>query len=436
MTTYRIGRQLVKLDGPGSDALLAAAHSNHVRPSCLCRTPEPPMYVARVGQAFIVKRMPNTGALHDPGCESYEPPAELSGLGEVAGSAIQEDTETGTTALKLDFSLVKLPGRPPAEPGPPGDTVKAESKKLTLRGFLHYLWDQAGFNRWTPSMEGKRNWRVVQYHLTQALANKETKRSQLSDSVYIPEPFQSDRKAQLASRRSAKLAPLLSGRGRSRPLMIVIGEVAEMEQARYGYQITVRHLPDYPFLIDDKMVEKMLERFQMEVGMWRQGDGTRLVLAATFGIPPGGRPTIEEATLMATSETWIPVEDALDNILVRQLVEQRRQFVKGLRYNMANHRPLASAVVMDTKPKPVALYLVSPDHSVTFHEALVKLVGESAVDAWFWNTQGNFPALPAREGYVTQSVPSGAFNGPKAKQETRAANEGDDELEYLGEEEG
>ena len=55
------------------------------------------MYVARVAGQFIPKRMPGTGAQHDPGCESYEAPPELSGFGDVVGRAIQEDADAGVT---------------------------------------------------------------------------------------------------------------------------------------------------------------------------------------------------------------------------------------------------------------------------------------------------------------------------------------------------
>ncbi|KMQ81296.1 DNA polymerase III, gamma/tau subunit [Candidatus Burkholderia pumila] len=39
-------------------------------------------------------------------------------------------------------------------------SFKANSKKLTLRGTLlhYYLWEQAGLNRWSPAMAGKRSW--------------------------------------------------------------------------------------------------------------------------------------------------------------------------------------------------------------------------------------------------------------------------------------
>ncbi len=100
------------------------------------------MYLAKVHGTVVIKRMPDTGGAHAPSCDSYEPPPELSGLSQVAGTAIQEDTETGLTTLKFDFSLTKVAGR--AAPVPAGgdkDTVKTDDQaniaqyvKLSLAG--------------------------------------------------------------------------------------------------------------------------------------------------------------------------------------------------------------------------------------------------------------------------------------------------------------
>lgn len=100
------------------------------------------MYVAKVGQQYIVKRMPNTGKLHHMHCDSYEPPEELSGFGQVDGTAIQEDTQTGETTLKFNFSLTKAAGKKAPKPSEtPADTVKTDGTKLTLTSTLHYLWE-------------------------------------------------------------------------------------------------------------------------------------------------------------------------------------------------------------------------------------------------------------------------------------------------------
>ena len=62
------------------------------------------MYIAHLEKAYVIKRMPYSGANHGPGCESYEAPPGLSGRGEVDGQAIEHDDE-GTVNLKLAFSL-------------------------------------------------------------------------------------------------------------------------------------------------------------------------------------------------------------------------------------------------------------------------------------------------------------------------------------------
>ena len=145
---------------------LAMAYSDKSRPCCLCYGRQGcPCTSAASMIAFLVKRMPNTGSNHHPDCDSYEPPPELSGLGEVAG-AIQEDIDAGSTALKLDFKLWKLGSRSlPISSGVNADSVRTDGSRLTLRGTLHYLWEQAQLNRWTPGMAGKRSWYVVRKHL-------------------------------------------------------------------------------------------------------------------------------------------------------------------------------------------------------------------------------------------------------------------------------
>lgn len=68
---------------------LASAHKAKGRPLCMCRQPGVAMYIAKMTELYVIKRMPDSGIEHSPHCESYEPPPELSGLGEVIGQAIK-----------------------------------------------------------------------------------------------------------------------------------------------------------------------------------------------------------------------------------------------------------------------------------------------------------------------------------------------------------
>ena len=45
-----------------------------------CSPLEPAMYIARLKDRLIVKRMPGTGFEHAPECGSFEAPEHLSGL--------------------------------------------------------------------------------------------------------------------------------------------------------------------------------------------------------------------------------------------------------------------------------------------------------------------------------------------------------------------
>ena len=94
---YEIAGRRFEVGARGFADAVAEAHAAHQRPRCMCLVEGVEMYVARLGDGYIVKRMPDTGSHHAPDCPSYEPPAEFSGLGQVLGSAITEDPATGET---------------------------------------------------------------------------------------------------------------------------------------------------------------------------------------------------------------------------------------------------------------------------------------------------------------------------------------------------
>ena len=396
---FQVGEATLSANDPQMGPALADAHARRIRPLCLCREPGAPLYVARVAGQFIPKRMPGTGAQHDPGCESYEAPPELSGFGDVVGRAIQEDADAGVTVLKLGFSLSRT-GRKPASAVAPreGDSAKADASKLSLRATLHYLWEEAGFNRWSDRMTGKRNWFVIRKHLVQAAENKIAKGVPFSDVLYIPEVFAAERKAELAQRHLSAVSRITVTGAGPRRLMLLIGEVKEFAAARYGHKLVVKHLPDQPFLLSEDLHRRMTARFEREIALWDAVAGSHLIVIATFGVAPNGVTVVEEQALMVVTETWIPIEHIYDANLVNALTEDRRRFIKALRYNLPGSQPLAAAVLSDTLPSPVALYVVPPGTEPESMRALDSLVAESPLPAWVWTAgQGPMPAFPERE---------------------------------------
>jgi hypothetical protein len=396
MRQYRIAGQTIDSDEPRFATLLGEVYGTKNRPLCLCREPGVEMYIAKVLGHLLIKRMPDSGGNHAPACDSYEPPLQLSGLGQLMGTAIQENPENGITRLKLDFALTKRANRtPPVSRGTVADSVKTYSSKLTLRGTLSYLWDQAGLNRWSAAMRGKRNWFVIRKYLIGAAANKIANGSPLVDILYIPESFSVDRKNEIGARRAAQMMTAVSQGKGARRLMLAIGEVKEMTPSRYGYKMILRHCPDFPFMLDEDLHRRLKKRFDAALRLWDAMEDVHLMLIGTFGLSAAGIASLEEAALMTLAEQWLPMEHAFDKTLIDTMVREDRRFIAGLRYNLPSTRPLVCVVATDTDPAPTAMYIVPPDASEEYHSALNELVERSKLASWIWRVGATgMPPLP------------------------------------------
>lgn len=392
---YEYKGKIYHPETPDFYKFLSLAHGDPERPKCCCRSPGAEMYVAKLGTTLIIKRMPNTGVQHSPECPSFEPPAETSGLGEVRGTAIQTDLKTGLTALKFDFALTKTGGRAaPAGEGSEKSTVKSDAKKLTLRGALHYLIDEAGFTRWSPAMQGKRNWYVFRKYILQAACDKTVKGGMLADNLFMPESFSVERKDEIAQHARGVFNQLKVANKGARRMKILLGEVKEFTESRFGKKLIVKHLPESFFMLDDSLYKRLAKRFAAEMSLWDAIEGSHLLIISTFSVADTGIASLEEASLVITNENWIPFENTDEWDLLNAALERR--FVKGLRYNLPSTKPIASLVLSDT-PKPTALYIVPGSADEAYEEELEGLREDSQLDSWVWRAgEDAMPALPTK----------------------------------------
>jgi len=399
MRRFRIGGEIIEDEAPVLQAALSRAYENKSRPLCLCKEPGAAMYIARMGDQYLIKRMPLTGGDHDPSCESYEPPYELSGLGALMGSAIQLDPASGMAALKLDFSLSKTGSRAaPAATGDGCDSVKGDARKLTLRSLLHYLWHEAGLTIWTSRWAGRRQWWNIQWHLVESAKQMIVKGAPLSDILFVPEQFRSTNKEAIEQRRTAALAAALPPKNGSRKLMVLVGEVKEFAPARSGQKLVVKHMPGFVFLLDEGLHRRLQARFESELALWSADESSHLIAIATFALNPAGLAIIEEMALMVVAENWVPFESVHEKKLVEALAKVREQSIKGLRYNLSADQPIASALFQQRRPRPVALYIVPPGADELYEAALREMVASRPeMDSWIWKTgDGEMPALPLK----------------------------------------
>lgn len=393
--SYALGGRRYATDSLEFADAIAEAHGAHQRPRCLCQQAGVEMYVAHLGDGYIVKRMPNTGSQHAPDCPSYEPPADASGLAPLLGAAISEDPATGETALKLDFALSKFPGRSGTPPGSVelGSSAASDGARLSLRGLLHYLWDQAELTRWQPGFAGKRSWGVVRRQIVQAAMHKSVGGQPLLPRLYVPEPFSVEARDAINARRLALWSQAIPTPGKPQRLMLLIGEVKGIVPARHGYKAVVKHMPDQAFALDEALCRRLGQRFDAELALWSAFDDTHMVMIATFALGPGSLAAVAELSLMPTTRHWLPVEDAFEKQLAEHLVAQGRTFVMSLRYDLRGTSDHASASLLDSgSPAPT---LVIGRTS----EADAERGQSSSEDAedWVWRpTLSAMPRLPAR----------------------------------------
>jgi len=405
---YEIGGQRFAAASRGFADAIAEAHAEHRRPRCMCLVDGVEMYVARLAGAnegFIVKRMPNTGSHHAPDCPSYEPPPESSGLGQVLGSAITEDPATGETTLKLDFSMSKISGRSglPAAGGD-GDSVASRGTKLSLRGLLHYLWDQAELTRWQPGFAGKRTWSTVHKHLLLAAENKIARGDSLRSRLYIPEVFSVDQRDAINARQMAQWSQAAALRGKQQHLMLLIAEVKEIVPARYGFKAVLKHVPDQAFALDEQLYRRLGRRFESALALWGAAEDIHMVIIATFSVAAAGIPTIVELSLMPVTRQWLPVEDGFEKQLIERLVADGRSFVKGLRYNLGAGSALASATLTDCEGSAPLLFVV---HAGIEEGGPYLQACTPSVPVWLWNPSSEaMPSLPPRRQHHPRATES------------------------------
>lgn len=397
MSTYLFGTHVYSSENESWPRILQKSHSLKMRPVCLClgQHDGPALYIALTRGQYVLKRLPYSGPLHAPHCEHYEPPPELSGLGQVIGSAIREELETQTTTLSLDFALTKGRSRQAnVTSDVEHESVRSDGTKLTMRGLLHFLMDEAGLTRWTPAMTGRRSWYVVRRELLKAASAKMTKGQPLATLLHIPESFYVERAEEIRQRQRESLARLCES---TSARMILLGEVKAIEDARYGKCLIVKHMPDAKLLMTDDLHKHLVSRFAHQLQIWSQLDESHLVMLATISRSAQGVLSIEAACLMNVNEHWLPFESLFEWELLDELHRSQRRFTKGLRYNLPSTKPLASVVLQDTGEVSAALFVVPQEAEGEYDVAIEDLTQQSHLQAWKWRAgSDSMPKLPPK----------------------------------------
>jgi hypothetical protein len=391
--TYLIGQREYSEAGADFQEALAFAYTANIRPRCKCLPEGVEMYVARYGDSYVIKRMPGTAMAHHPLCDAFDVEGEVG-----ASDAVTESAQ-GHFQIRCAFPLDRYPARAqvPHSAGIAASDVERQREGLSLEGLAKFMLRTAKLNHWSPKA-GKRPWSVVARQLTAVAEASEIKGEPLIQRVLIPEPFDRQR-AEANKARIDRLLETLRAHQASgvRKLHVLVGELKEFEEENgVGYRGVVKQMPDHLLAMDPRFGGRFYRKFETFLTARRSDpDKTKLLISATFSAGEGPTLVVEAASLLMTTEQWIPVTNLFEKIVVDTLIEQKRSFVRTLSYAGV---PVSAPnfLLLDSGEKPIAMDILLPAGNRNEREAKESAINQRSPSGWVWRTAEvlELPKLP------------------------------------------
>jgi hypothetical protein len=297
MAAFLISQRRFASDDPALARALAVAHLLHERPRCLCTAGGVPMYVAKAGRGYVLKRMPYTGSQHASLCSSHDVVSRSAATTRRPWPARQRRT---TKDLQL--------------------LTRSEELGATLRT----LWHAAELTRWQPGFEGKRSWATVRRHL---LAAATTGNEPIAKRLYVPECFRAEQRDAIRMRRLELWQQICASCPDTERSIVLIGELKRLSPASHCFEAVIKHVPDARFALADEIYPWIGERFAADLAWWATSNEIRLVLIASCQMAGSDRLAIESLHLMPVTLQWLPVRTIADLTRVQRLVTSGCTFV-------------------------------------------------------------------------------------------------------------
>lgn len=380
---------------PEGQAVLAKAYDQDgARLECLCKTPGIEMYIRKCQTRYSIVRMPGGGPSHHPACPSFD---FETGSEERDGLPAIQGHDDGTVSVHLSSPLSRR-SAPIADQPPDGVRHAGKSQNtLTLLGFLHYLWGEAGLNQWSPNFTGHRNWAMVRRRVLQVASKVRSGHGVLADTLLVPELFDKARADDRVVEYSERILQACGG-DRSRYLML-IAPLSEFQQSKYGYRAVFTHMSGLAFWMNAE-ANNFVNSFNRELASLGSGDKMRLVAVFTVEVLKTGNFRLVEGGLMRTNHQYIPVDSRYEAIIADSLVENKRAFSKPLNSHARADGMLPDFILLDCDlPVPMEIFGVSGNGAYDKRKKeKIALYRANNEQFWSWDPQltgsGVWPEFP------------------------------------------
>jgi len=315
--------------------VLEKMRSEKRRPRCNCTAAGVEMYVAKRGNHYYLSRMPGSGILHDPLCESATDDNYLTGTVAYAPEVIVE---------REDGSLVVGYGRKTMAEIPPLNV-------MGIDGLFDLLIEQSGLNRHVHQIGlQKVTWANAGERLLKAseMIFFSDTLTPLSRRLLIPAAFDKEN----AAGSLAEFEQRLRGTVKA----MICAPVKDVRRSPYGCLLILKHLPNLRFWIS-RAVGSSAEA--MSLGQFSMDSpfvGYALCFAEVRPGRNGGEFTVDALSVRATDVSFMPCFSPEAATLAGQLRMDGYSFVHPLRFDAPDNTALADYAFLDQAMTPIFVF--------------------------------------------------------------------------------
>lgn len=317
-------------------SVLVRAHSgSDVRCTCPGSGPRKLAVRSRAkNDSFHLARYPKKGFEHAIDCQYYSEAEDKSGRGGYVKGVVEETDDGFNIKLKLSLQTYESADGPAADKGDAkasstrASRTRASQAAMSLGGLLHFLWSEAGLNRWSPG-GGKRWLDLVHVRLIRAAGKIFAAGTPIENDLVVSISQKGDQEA--ANRNKVRNAIT-----KKRRLLAIVVLAKHSPEAERGMAEKLAYsgffgMPQIG--MSEDLWTRTVQRYPQAIAAWRGG---HRVVAIVQTDPPVGYPPQAAAlniALMIVSDQFIPAESQHELKIEEKLRQENRAFIKPMRFD-------------------------------------------------------------------------------------------------------
>lgn len=297
--------------------------------------------------------------------------------------------------------VFRLPLNAP-ESEPDGHLLLAKKNEdwIAARDLLSLLWDMAGLNTWYPSGPAPGLGSVYR-RLAEAACDIRLFGDPRDHPIFVPDVRMGKEALDLKHKRILKrLKKRNSYRNTDRsPVLIVVGEVLDLFDSRYGGGIRLKGLSSRHSTLwaPKPLVDAMASQSSLEIEAFRSGRA-RLFLIAGVVLSESQNLNMVFGSFMGCSKHYIPAVGEHEIALTDALINAHRHFRKPIQHAAPSAARAPDFWLLDAGFKPVALEIFGTNTAQERRDKDHKLeiLKNLGIRIWMWHVYPykEIPELP------------------------------------------